>query len=310
MCKEITERIGKDHTSGASELSRLAAKAFILFSSEKGDETKDGLFGELLELGKNLALAQPYMAPIFNLANSVVYAVEKKGDDFSPEQIRELVKSKAEDFIQNSLSSLEKIAQYGEVLIENDSTVLTHSSSGSILCILRKAKKEGKDFKVIATESRPMFEGRILARFLGEEGIPTTLIVDAAVNTIIKQVDLILIGADSISETSFVNKVGTKYLALLAEEKRIPLYVACERSKFISKVWRREPKANGDPKEVLTEKLKNVKAKNPYYEEVPLSLCRGIITNEGIFLPSDVSNFIRQTRISKSLTGKLKLSKE
>jgi ribose 1,5-bisphosphate isomerase len=306
MCKEIVERIRDDHTSGASELSRLATEAFTLFSSKKGFKTEDRLFEEALELGKSLISAQPYMAPIFNLVNSILYAVEEKKSIFPQDQLRKLIRCKSEDFIQNSLASLEKIGGYGEVLIEDGFTVLTHSSSGSILSILKKAKAEGRNFKVIATESRPMFEGKILARFLGEEGIPTTLIVDAAVGTIIKQVDLMLVGADSISEDSFVNKVGTKYLALLTQENNTPLYVACERSKFISKTWRIKPKADGNPEEVLDEKLKNVKAINPYYEEIPLLLCRGIITNEGIFLHSDISDFIRQTRICKRLTEKLK----
>jgi ribose 1,5-bisphosphate isomerase len=306
MCKEIVEKVRNDHTSGASELSRLAAECFITFSSKKESKKESKLFEEALKLGRSLISAQPYMAPIFNLVNSILYAIEEKKDTFSDNQIRELVKSKAQDFIQNSLASLEKIGQYGETLVEEGSTVLTHSSSGSILAILKKAKVEGRNFKVIATESRPMLEGKILARFLGEEGIPTTLIVDAAVGAVIKQVDLILVGADSISETSFVNKVGTKYLALLAQENNMPLYVACERSKFISKVWRIKPKSDGDPEEVLTEKFKNVKAMNPYYEEVPLSFCRGIMTNEGMFMHSDVSNFIRQTRMSKKLTEELK----
>lgn len=310
MYKKIAKRIKNDHTSGASELSRLAAEAFIAFSSGKVSQSKEKAFAELLELGKDLILAQPYMAPIFNLVNSIVYAVEEKKDNLSQTEMSELVKSKSRDFIDNSLNSLEKIGQYGEVLIENECSVLTHSSSGSTLSILRKAKKAGKTFQVFATESRPMLEGRILARFLGEEGIATTLVVDAAVGTIVKNADVILVGADSISETSFINKIGTRYLALLSRENNIPLYVACERSKFISEAWRIKPKADGNPEEVLDEKLKNVKAENPYYEEVPLLFCRGIITNEGIFLPSDVHNFIRQTRISKSLTGALKLFKK
>lgn len=181
MCKEIVEKIRNDHTSGASELSRLAAECFIMFSSRKESQKESKLFEEALELGRSLISAQPYMAPIFNLVNSILYAIEEKKDTFSDNQMRELVKSKAQDFIQNSLASLEKIGQYGETLIEEGSTILTHSSSGSILAILKKARFEGRNFKVIATESRPMLEGKILARFLGEEGISTTLIVDAAV---------------------------------------------------------------------------------------------------------------------------------
>ena len=96
----------------------------------------------------------------------------------------------------------------------------------------------------------------------------------------------------------------------MSQENNIPFYVACERSKFISKTWRVKPEANQDPKEVLFEKLDNVEVKNPYYEETPLAFCKGIITNEGIFAPSDVSDFIRQTRISRKLTDRVELFKK
>ncbi len=306
MCTNLVDEIRDDHVSGASEISRKACSAFSDFSSEVQVSSKEEYFDKLLKLGVDLVSAQPYMASIFNLANSILYHVEELLPLLSVEELCEFTKEKAEEFFYNSLSSMQKIAKHGEVLIKEGSKVLTFSSSGSILSILKRAKEEGKKFEVIACESRPMFEGRLLAKFLGNSGIPVTLITDAAMGLFAKEASLFLVGADSISETGFVNKVGTKYLCLLSFEHKIPLYVACERSKFISFAWRPKPAVGGDPKEVLDFELSGVKVENPYYEEIPLSYCQEVITNEGFLSPNDIPNLIRKTRLCKKLMEQVK----
>ena len=306
MYADLVKEIKNDHVSGASEISRKACSAFVAFSSEIKADSKEEYFDKLLRLGVDLVLAQPGMASVFNLANSLLYYVEELIPSLSLEELRESTKEKAEEFCCNSLSSMQKIAKNGEVLIEDGSKVLTFSSSGSILSILKKAKEEGKTFEVIACESRPMLEGRILAKFLGNAGIPVRLIVDAAMGVFAKEATLSLVGADSISETTFVNKAGTKYLCFLSEEHRIPLYVACERSKFISSEWRLAPMVWGDPREVLDSELSNVKVENPYYEEIPLTYCQQVITNEGFFSPRDIPYLIRKTRLCQKLMDHLK----
>jgi translation initiation factor eIF-2B subunit delta len=174
------------------------------------------------------------------------------------------------------------------------------------LAILKRAKENGKSFQVVVCESRPMLEGRLLARFLGNAKIPVTLIADAAMGLFAKEADLFLVGADSISENVFVNKIGTLYLGLLSREHGVPLYVACERSKFISSAWRLSPFAKGDPKEILDEELQNVRGENPYFEEVPLSFCQQVITNEGFLPPSELSHYIRRTRLCQKLAQRIK----
>jgi methylthioribose-1-phosphate isomerase len=306
MYTNLVEEIKADHISGASEISLKASSAFAAFCSEVKAGSKEEYFDKLLKLGVDLISAQPYMASVFNLANSILYYVEELLPTLSLEELGESIKEKAEEFYHNSLNSMQKIAQKGEVLIEDESKVLTFSSSGSILSILKKAKEEGKRFEVIACESRPMLEGRLLAKFLGNAGVPVTLIADAAMGVFAKEADLFLVGADSVSEKTFVNKVGTKYLCLLSQEHKIPLYVACERSKFISSEWQFKPMFWGDPKEVLDFELLNVRAENPYYEEISLSYCDQVITNEGFLFPRDIPYLIRKTRLCKKFMERVK----
>lgn len=297
----VLEDIRGDNVSGASELSRKAASTFVLFASESRAKSEEEYFRNLLKLGTELISAQPHMASIFNLVNSILYSVEELLPTLTLNELAELTKEKAEEFTYNSLNSIQLVAQNGEKLVEEGSKILTHSASGSILAILKKAKEKGKSFEVVVCESRPMLEGRLLARFLGNAKMPVTLITDAAMGVFAKEADLFLVGADSISENVFVNKIGTFYLCLLSREYSVPLYVACERSKFISSAWRLSPFASGDPKEILDSELLNVKVQNPYFEEIPLSFCQQVITNEGFFPPSEISHYIRKTRLCKKL---------
>ena len=305
-CAQVVQEIGADNVSGASELSRKAASSFVLFASENPADSGEEYFLGLLKLGADLILAQPHMASIFNMVNSILYSVEQVLSTLSVGELAEFTREKAEEFIGNSLNAIQLIAENGEGLIAEDSKVMTFSASGSILAILKKAKEVGKDFKVVVCESRPMLEGRLLARFLGNAKIPVTLITDASMGVFAKNADIFLVGADSVSESSFVNKVGTFYLCLLSREYHVPLYVACERSKFISSTWRPSPHAGGDPGEILDSELLNVKAENPYFEEIPLSFCRQVVTNEGFFSPPDVPRYIRKTRLCQNLMERLR----
>jgi translation initiation factor 2B subunit (eIF-2B alpha/beta/delta family) len=305
-CAQVVREIGADNVSGASELSRKAASSFVLFASENSARSSEEYFRGLLRLGAELILAQPHMASIFNTVNSILYSAEQVLPTSSGSELAGFTRQKAEEFIANSLSAIQLIAESGEKLIAEGSKVLTFSASGSILAILKKAKEMGRNFEVVVSESRPMFEGRLLARFLGNAKIPVTLIADAGMGVFAKNADLSLVGADSVSESCFVNKVGTFYLCLLSREYQVPLYVACERSKFISGKWRPSPHAGGDPGEILDCELLNVKAENPYFEEIPLSFCRQVITNEGFFSPSDVPRYIRKTRLCQDLMERIK----
>lgn len=293
--------ITRDHLSGASQLSRKAATVFILFSKQSKAKKKQEYYRTLLKVGKELIAAQSHMIPIFNLVNSVLYSFEEHKDALCLRKLDCLVREKSEEFSKNSLKSLARIADVGEALIFNGCTILTYSSSGAVLSILKRAKGKGKKFRVVVSESRPLFEGRKLAQYLGNLGIPVTLVIDSALSLYLKDADLVLVGADSISEKGFVNKVGTYGLSLLADRSKVPFYLASERTKFISREWRDSLEHLADPEEVFSKRPKNVKIENPYFEEIPLSQCKRIITPDGFLSPSRIPSVIRKTRLCGSL---------
>jgi translation initiation factor eIF-2B subunit delta len=304
--QNLIEIIKRDHLSGASQLSRKAADVITLFSRETKAKTTHRYYQTLLKVGKELVSAQPDLIPIFNLVNSILWVVEEHKNSLTLEELNRMVRKRSEEFYRNSLESLEKIADLGETLIFNSCTILTYSFSGAVFSILKKAKKKRKKFKVVLSESRPLHEGRNLAENLGKLGIPVTLVIDAGLSLYLKEADLVLVGADSISEKSFVNKVGTLSISFLAKRFGVPFYVVSERTKFISQKWRDSLYNRADPKEVFPKKFKNVKVENPYFEHVPLKNCTEIITPEGFLLPSQIPSMIRKTRLSRNLKRSLK----
>lgn len=299
--QSLIQIIREDHLSGASQLSRKAANVITLFSREAKAKTTQGYYQSLLNIGKELISAQPDIVPIFNLVNFILKVVEEQKKTLSLEELNHLVREKAEEFHRDSLKALEKIADIGETLISNDHTILTHSFSGAVFSILEKAKKNKKRFRVVVSESRPLFEGRNLAQQLGKLGVPVTLVIDSALGLYLIKADLVLVGADSISEKSFINKVGTHGLSLLAKEFGIPFYVVSERTKLISKKWRSHLQLHAYPGEVFSKRLKNVNIENPYFEEIPLSYCKKIIAPEGFLSPSGIPRVIKKIKLSGNL---------
>ncbi len=298
--KEL-EELRADHTSGASDLARKAAEILIHFSEETKSTDNQRFLIELTKLGKKLIASQPESVPIFNLVNSILLATEHVRESLSLTDLRNFTFQKAQEFKTNSLKALERIAIWGDPLIENNFKVMTISNSSAVLYILRKSKLGRTSFQVYVPESRPLCEGRLLAQKLADLGISVQLITDASMGLWAPQIDLILVGADCVSENNFTNKVGTKILALLAKEYKIPFFVATERSKFISELVRKKGSFMGSPLEVWEEKHEKIEVQNPYFEQIPLSYCKKIITNDGFFVPTQIPKMIRKSRVAKDL---------
>jgi translation initiation factor eIF-2B subunit delta len=126
-------------------------------------------------------------------------------------------------------------------------------------------------------ESRPKFEGRLLAEALAKSGIGTALITDAMMSLYVKEADAAIIGADLIlSNGNVVNKVGSRLLALLCKEHKKPFYVLASKSKLSKeKIFKSK---NENPDEVWTKKIKKLSISNIYFEEIEKNLISKIFT--------------------------------
>jgi ribose 1,5-bisphosphate isomerase len=217
------------------------------------------------------------------------------------EEAKAAIVSNANRFIQNSEMAVERIGEIGARRIRNGDTILTHCNSMAALSIIEKASKSGKGIKVIATESRPRWQGRLTIAMLEEMGIETELIVDSAVRSAMNDVDLVVVGADVITANgSLVNKIGTAQIALCAHEARTGFMVAAETYKFSPQTIMGElvQIEERNPEEVLPSisEYKHIRVRNPAFDVTPHNYIDIICTEVGT-IPPEMSYLIIKEKL-------------
>ncbi len=166
-------------------------------------------------------------------------------------------------------------------LIKKGSVVFTHCHSSTVVAALVYAKKKGRKFEVYLTETRPLYQGRKTARELRKAGVKVTMFVDSAVYIALthcqetKDVDLVLLGADALTQKGAINKVGSGMIAKLAYSEKIPVYILADSLKYIRNV-RIEKRPPG---EVWDNK--KVRIFNTAFELIKRKYIKGIISEYG-----------------------------
>lgn len=301
----LLEEVKHDHTSGASVVAKKAISCLETLAKEKSNVAVAELSAEIERVASEILKAQPNMAQLTNLFNTIFMTLdaETSGDALA---LSRKIAGEAKRFAENAKNAVLKVAEFGAQLISSDDTVLTHSNSSTILEIIKKAHKENKTFEVIISESRPACEGQERAQELSKMGIRTIYLIDAAIGMGVERADIVLLGADSISETALVNKIGSKAICLLAREALVPCYAASESSKFTPQKLSPKKEPLRDPKEVWANPPSEISIENYYFDEVPLDLFTGIITEEGVLTPEEMGGKIRAQVLHPRLLEMLK----
>ncbi len=168
---------------------------------------------------------------------------------------------------QNTSLSAKDIYQRAKPFLKNISVVLTLSFSRTVAEFLKCWKNDLQELKVFICESRPKYEGRLLASELLKSDIKVEMITDSSAGIFIKQCGAVLIGADSILKNgNIVNKTGSLSAALLCKENGKPFFVAAGKEKFSDSYLFKQKEQI--PTEVWKKKHKNLKIRNYYFEEV------------------------------------------
>ena len=305
LYQDILEDVKHDHTSGASVVAKKVIRCIEALAKEKSDVAVSALVAEIEHVAAEILKAQPNMAQLTNLFNNIFSTLdaETSGDSLV---LARKVAGEAKRFDENAKRAVMKVADFGAELISSDDTVLSHSNSSTILSIIKKAHESGKTFQVIISESRPACEGQERARELSKMGIRTLYLIDAAIGMGVVRADVVLLGADSISETALVNKIGSKAICLLAREALVPCYAASESSKFTPQKLSPKKEPLRDPKEVWPNPPHETSVENYYFDEVPLDLFTGIVTEEGVLTPSEMAGKIRGQVLHPRLLEMLK----
>ncbi len=303
--QEILDAVKADNTSGAWIVAQKAIDCLEALTQEKSGVDFAELIEELYRVLGEILKAHPNMSQLANLFNVLLFTIDNETSNDALVLARKIA-GEAQRFEEQSKRAVTRVAESGAAMIAHDAVVLTHSNSSTILEILKKAQEAGKSFQVIITESRPACEGRERAQELSRMNVPNLYLIDAAICRAVERADIVLLGADSVSETSMVNKIGTKAICLAAREAVVPCYAACESSKFIPERLNPKKEPLRDPKEVWADPPAETSIENVYFDETPLALFTGIITEEGVLTPEQMQSKIQAFKMHSKLIQMLK----
>ncbi len=238
----------QDRISGAAEIEKKMVKRIRKFLGKKE------LFNECL----SFISAYPSMASIWNIANfAFLYGKE------------------AEHEFKKMDEANNRVVLKGKNAIRKDATIITHSRSSTVVRILKECKD--KNIKVVCTESRPRYEGRKLAKELYNE-LDITLVADSAIFSFIEEADMILVGADAITGSGMVNKIGTSAISLYGKMVGKPVYVASSSYKTFPFVLTKDE----NTREIWKNAPDRVNIKNIYFDLTPLEWISYYITENGV----------------------------
>jgi translation initiation factor 2B subunit (eIF-2B alpha/beta/delta family) len=272
------EELAHDGTSGATALAQQAATIVLQATDPQHEIPETDVPSVLTELTHAIVRAQPTIAPILNLGNRILQAIHHHSQE---RDLLGQIRGLAGAIVNQLETSNTRIALHAQALVNDGMVILTHSNSSAVRKSLLRSRESGRTFSVVCTESRPMKEGTELAQELGRHGISTTLIADAAMTSMLPEVNLVMVGADSVSLGGLVNKVGTSGLALGAQARRIPLHVLCGSEKFVPQAFVVIEKTKA-AEELLPQSTAYVSVRNVYFDSTPLDQLTGIVSEEGI----------------------------
>lgn len=299
--KKQAAKITSLHVQGATNIAIFAVRQMAEFAQRNSKLPPSELWEEVKKAEKILYYSRSTEPA---MKNGLAYIISRTkalidAEGFGKIDLVETIKQKSAEYIKILNDCTDQIAKIGARRIPKGVEhfrIITHCHSSVVEAILIEAHKQGKQFEVISTETRPLYQGRITAMNLHKAGIDVTQVVDSAMRWVCKhkRIDMAIIGADAItSEGTVLNKIGSRLLALVAKENSIPFYVATQLLKYSQDTLfgNQEDIDMRKGEEIWSEicetargcKPSGIKILNPAFESVSRFYINALITEAGIF---------------------------
>lgn len=287
---DSAEKIRKLEVQGATNIALTAVKSLNEYVQASVFKDRMSKLEEISE-AKRILFASRETEPFMRNAIRFFEWKLKNSDWETAEELHDVSTKTLNDLTFSFEKSHSTITIFGSKRIQNGDCILTHCHSSAVNDMLKLAKREGKSFHVIITETRPLYQGRMTARELVEAGIDATIIVDSAARSFIKNADFVIVGADAItSEGNVINKIGTSTIALIAHEARIPFYIISSLLKFDPQTihGKFESIEERSSFEVWANAPEGLSIANPAFDITKRDYIHGIICEEGIISPHSI----------------------
>ncbi|MBN1793497.1 MAG: S-methyl-5-thioribose-1-phosphate isomerase [Candidatus Omnitrophica bacterium] len=293
---------------GAPALGVAAALGVVLGIRSLEPATHKEVMNDVEGLATYLGSARPTAVNLFWALARMKKAVAGLATR-TVDELKEALFQEAMLIIEEDRQTCRLIGRYGEGLIADGDSILTHCNAGRLatydygtaLGVIYSAQEAGKKISVYADETRPLLQGgRLTAWELLNSGIDVTVICDNMAADLMARgkIAKVIVGADRIAANGdTANKIGTYGLAVLARFHAIPFYIAAPSSTFDLTLadGASIPVEQRDKKEV-TEfggaciAPESVAVYNPAFDVTPHTLISIFITDRGIIHPPFAEN--------------------
>ncbi len=267
---ELLNRVRADRQRGSSHLYQQTLDIIAKAALDSGITNRS----EIGAIIQSVYQAQPAMAPFHYLAHRLEGVIDGPESDITARVI-----SLIDELKRAAQLAGERIAGNFERFNLSPRSVMLHSNSATVRELICQCFNH--QTTIFLSEARPDLEGLLLAGDLVIEGFVVKTFVDDARAAVMKDVDLVVIGADWVSETDFTNKIGTYSLALTARELGKPVYVAADRTKFVS----RSSRVSLSPSLAFADTF----YQDQLFEETPNQLVTSFVTDSGILTPQQTA---------------------
>jgi methylthioribose-1-phosphate isomerase len=311
---KVIEAISALRVRGAPAIGVAAAYGIAMAARNLKSSDSSEFVERIDSIMKEFAASRPTAVNLFKSIDRMKNLVSANA---GMEEIKEALLQEAQKIHDEERLATQKISGFGAELIGKGYTILTHCNAGPLatagygtaLGIIIEAWRQGKGINVLATETRPLFQGARLTTWeLLQAGVPVKLIIDSAAGYYMmsKEVDCVIIGADRIAANGdTANKIGSYSLAVLAHENNIPFYVAAPSSTIDLSVKKGEDIdiEQRSPDEITSVgrvriASESINAVNPAFDITPAGYITSIITEKGLIqqpLTENLNNILRSS---------------
>jgi translation initiation factor 2B subunit (eIF-2B alpha/beta/delta family) len=259
--------IAEDRVSGATALVLRAIRVLKAAARERA---------LLQEVADALCQAQPSMAG-FRTAAALANAAPDAG----------MVLDTLSTRVRRAPAAIARLAAPVVALrapTSNRLTIVTCSRSESVERTL-EALNGLEPVLVRCSESWPGREGAALAEALATKGLQVELYSDAGIGCALAGAHALVVGADALAGTAFINKVGTAALCALARALGISVYVLAGSEKILpERVFQTLPLRD------VTDELDDSPyvRRTPLFERIPAGLVSHVVTDRAVTVIDDI----------------------
>ncbi len=301
--RKVGEAIAKMVVRGAPAIGITAAFGLVLSAMECRSDNFSDLAANFEEAARYLAKTRPTAVNLFWAIDRMkkrFYALE----GLPREEIVDKLLQEAQNILEEDRETNRKIGEFGAQYVKDGDTIMTYCNAGALAtggygtatAVIRVAREQGKNVRVIACETRPYLQGaRLTVWELMKDHIDVTLITDNMAGYLLSsgEVNLCVVGTDRTARNGDVaNKIGTYMLALAARESGVPFYVAAPTSSIDLSIssGKEIPIEERSPEEVVQIAGKYIappgtKARHIAFDVTPHRLVTAFFTERGVALP-------------------------